>query len=70
MLWGEEGKTMSDESDCHGTTFAKGQVWINNDQVEAIIKGDNYTKTKEPQPGDVGVYRTGGSVEHSVIVNK
>ncbi len=59
-------------SDCHGTTFAKGQVWINNNQVESIIKGDGYVLTSSPQAGDVGIYSRGGNLRstvHSVLVN-
>jgi hypothetical protein len=58
-------------ADCHGTTFAAGQVWINNDQVGKLIKGDGYTMTTTPHPGDVGVYTQNGSLrttDHSVSV--
>jgi RHS repeat-associated protein len=59
-------------TDCHGTTFAKGQVWINNNQVEKIIKGDHYVQTSSPGVGDVGIYTTNGNLsetQHSVLVN-
>jgi RHS repeat-associated protein len=58
-------------ADCHGTTFANGQVWINNDQVGKLIKGDGYSMTSNPQVGDVGVYTQNGklsSTDHSVSV--
>jgi RHS repeat-associated protein len=29
-------------TNCHGTTFADGQYWLNNDQVPALLKGDGY----------------------------
>jgi RHS repeat-associated protein len=45
------------DTDCHGWTFADGQYWINNDQVDAILKGDGYEKHEQPQAGDVVVYR-------------
>ena len=62
----------SNVADCHGTTFAKGQVWINNDQAEKIIKGDHYRATSSPQAGDVGIYTSDGKLQntvHSVLVN-
>lgn len=58
-------------TDCHGQTFAKGQVWIDNDQVSAIIAGDGYKPTSNPDLGDVGVYTIGGDLskaQHSVTV--
>ena len=61
----------SNSADCHGTTFAKGQVWINNDQVKAIIAGDHYKNTSTPNIGDVGIYSIGGNLtdtQHSVRV--
>ncbi len=67
----------SHTADCHGTTFAKGQVWIDNDQVKKILKGDGYTRTDKPVEGDVGIYATKVNdkgevkdVKHSVGVGK
>ncbi len=55
--------------DCHGLTFVDGQYWINDDQVDSLLKGDGYKKTDTPEPGDVGVYRNErGEVVHSVTV--
>lgn len=59
----------SNTADCHGTTFANGQVWIDNNQVPALIQGDHYIPTTSPTPGDVGIYISGGDVVHSVYVN-
>jgi len=62
----------SNVADCHGTTFAKGQVWINNDQAAKIIKGDHYSPTSTPQAGDVGIFTSDGRLRntvHSVLVN-
>jgi len=53
-------------ADCHGTTFASGQVWINNDQVPALLKGDGFVPTSSPHPWDVGVYSGSNGVDHSV----
>jgi hypothetical protein len=61
----------TDSADCHGVTFAKGQVWINNDQVPTILKGDGYVKTATPGVGAVGIYSLDGSpktTQHSVTV--
>jgi CHAP domain-containing protein len=54
--------------DCHGLTFGDGKYWINNDQVNALLKGDGYAKTKTPQPGDVAIFKAGGEVVHSLTV--
>ncbi|MFV0388154.1 MAG: RHS repeat-associated core domain-containing protein, partial [Pyrinomonadaceae bacterium] len=62
-------------TDCHGNTFADGQVWINNDQVEKLLKGDGYdlkNPASPPQRGDVGIYTKDGNLKntiHSVLVN-
>jgi len=66
------GSGFSNTADCHGTTFASGQVWINNDQVPAIISGDHYTQTSTPFFNDVGVYSQNGdpaTAVHSVGVS-
>ena len=60
------------KSDCRGTTFAQGEVWINNEEVHNIIRGDGYTPTSSPQQGDVGIYTVDGNLSttrHSVLVN-
>ena len=70
----ELGPGWSAQADCHGTTFAHGQLWINNDQVPSILSGDGYHSTTTPGVGDVGIYSRGdavtpGSVDHSVRVS-
>ncbi|MBL8262569.1 MAG: RHS repeat-associated core domain-containing protein [Xanthomonadaceae bacterium] len=58
-------------TDCHGSSFASGQVWINNDQVKKIVNGDGYEVTTNPAPGDIGIYTSDGSLgttQHSVTV--
>jgi hypothetical protein len=60
---------LSNITNCHGTTFASGQAWIENDQVGALMKGDRYRelgKSEAAQVGDVGIY---GNADHSVRVN-
>jgi len=64
----------SGTSDCHGTTFAKGQVWINDNQVEKLMKGDGYdtrNPSRTPTAGAVGIYSSDGKLSntvHSVMV--
>jgi len=59
-------------TNCHGTTFADGKVWIQPNQVDKILKGDNYQKVEngKAQIGDVLVYRdkNSGEAVHSVTV--
>ena len=45
------------DTDCHGETFADGDVWINNSEVETILEGDGYNLTEKPSVGDVAIYR-------------
>ena len=59
-------------TNCHGTTFADGEVWLNNDQVPALIKGDAYEAVSdiyEVQEGDKVIYLGGqGEAEQSVTI--
>ncbi|MCZ2391516.1 MAG: RHS repeat-associated core domain-containing protein [Acidobacteria bacterium] len=65
-------------SDCHGVSFAEGQVWINNDQVPKILKGDGYRQidldSEQLFAGDIFIFSKDGSIdpemiEHSVTLN-
>jgi RHS repeat-associated protein len=59
------------DTDCHGYTFALGQVWINNDQVRSILRGDNYREVNrtDVRVGDVALYvNSRNRVQHSGIV--
>ena len=64
----------NDVSDCHGTTFANGALWIDNNQVETLMKGDGYdteNPSSTPTAGAVGIYSLDGTlstVQHSVTV--
>jgi hypothetical protein len=41
-------------------------VWIDNNQVSAIVKGDGYTQTTAPSAGDVGIYTKNGDLSTTV----
>ena len=58
------------DTDCHGFTFADGRYWINNEQVENILYGDNYKNIslKQAKSGDIVVYYENKDVEHSVKI--
>jgi hypothetical protein len=57
------------DTDCHGVTFADEQYWINDDQVESILAGDNYTAVDIPIAGDIAILRNAESgIIHSVTV--
>ncbi len=49
------GDTRSD-TDCHGLTFADGEYWIDNPEVEKILKGDNYIEASTPEVGNIVIY--------------
>jgi RHS repeat-associated protein len=69
--WDNVGKSSLYQADCHGVTFAGGEYWINNDQVEGILKHDGYTKFKKgdkAEVGDVAIFKSGGDVVHSMTV--
>lgn len=56
--------------DCHGKTFDGTGSWINNDQVDKILRENGYSKAKGgARLGDIVVYRTpDGAVTHSGVV--
>ena len=60
------------DANCHGTTFADGEFWLNNNQVPALIAGDGYeeiSSVSDLQEGDALLYLGGtGEAEHSVTV--
>ena len=58
------------DTDCHGVTFANGEYWINDDEVDKILDKGGYKPTNQPQTGDILVYREGEAVVHSVTVTK
>lgn len=79
-FYNNRGGDMGADTDCHGLTFADGEYWINNDQVQTILD-DEYTEVKnEPaRVGDVVVYydskvdengnpKEGGNIVHSATV--
>ena len=56
-------------TDCHGTTFADGEYWINDQQVNSILSGDSYIKVDTPQIGDICIYKDkDGNIVHSTKV--
>ena len=57
------------DTDCHGNTFADGDYWISNDQVDKVLTGDSYQQVDSPNTGDVAVYKdANGQVLHSTTV--
>jgi hypothetical protein len=59
------------DTDCHGTTFAFGQLWIDDNEVETILAGDGYSQISKGKlkVGDIVVYRDkDGNVVHSMTV--
>ena len=69
VAYRNEGSNQHMDTDCHGTTFTDGKLWINDNQVPTILKGDHYSSTTAPKPGDVGVYTDkNGAPVHSVTV--
>jgi RHS repeat-associated protein len=60
-------------TDCHGTSFAGGEYWIDNNQVPALLKGDGYKEVDydNRMEGDKVIYTsTTDNVEDSKTVTK
>ncbi|MCK5055531.1 MAG: RHS repeat-associated core domain-containing protein, partial [Candidatus Aminicenantes bacterium] len=60
------------DTDCHGYTFADGEYWIDNPQVQKILIGDNYKEvTGQPKVGNIVIYYDkSGKIVHSLTVSK
>ena len=67
---------LDNSTDCHGVSFASGQVWIDNSEVPKLLKADGYrqvTGNEEVQAGDVVIYTTDGTPNgtvHSATLNQ
>jgi RHS repeat-associated protein len=57
-------------SDCHGYTFAKGKLWINDDEVNKLLYHDGYTRNTTESKADAVIFKKGGAVVHSAVRNK
>ncbi|WP_315814191.1 RHS repeat-associated core domain-containing protein [Paraflavitalea speifideaquila] len=57
-------------SDCHGYTFAKGKLWINDDQVNTLLDHDGYSRNVSEGSADAAIFKKGGAVVHSAVRNK
>ncbi|WP_398453338.1 hypothetical protein AB3466_17815 [Sphingobacterium thalpophilum] len=59
------------DTDCHGVSFGDGEFWINDDQVNGLLSGDNYSAIPSGSyyPGDkVVYYDSNGNVVHSATI--
>jgi hypothetical protein len=57
-----------DGSNCHGWVFTAGRYWVGGDSVDLVIADNGYEAVREPQPGDLVVYRDGKTVRHTAVV--
>lgn len=62
-------KSPNGDSDCHGLSFADGEYWINNNQVNTILEGDGYKETSTPVVGDIAVYYDVDAKGKEVVVH-
>jgi hypothetical protein len=58
----------TDGCNCHGWVFAGGRYWLGPDDVEHILTDNGYNTVSDPRPGDVAIYREGGTIVHTGIV--
>lgn len=61
------------DTNCHGTTFADGKFWLNNDQIKTLLQNDNYDKVniKDAKKLDKIIYYGDGTseqAEHSMTI--
>ncbi len=57
------------DTDCHGLTMAKGEVWLDNPNAQKIIDDDYEKSEGGPKEGDIGAfYNTKNELTHSVNV--
>jgi hypothetical protein len=58
-----------DRANCHGWVFAAGRYAISGQNVDTILKDNQYERVEQPGAGDLIVYRDGaGKVLHSGVV--
>lgn len=58
------------DTDCHGATFARGEYWINDGEVDRLLTGGGFSRTDTPRLGDALIYRDrNNNVVHSVTVS-
>jgi hypothetical protein len=58
-----------DNSNCHGWVFTNGKYNIAGRSVPTILEQNNYVQVKNPEIGDLVVYRnTNGDISHTGIV--
>ena len=57
-------------ADCHGYTFTDNKLWINDDQVDKILKNDNYKENIKEDMADIVVFKNDGNIVHSARRNK
>ncbi len=60
--------TAGDETNCHGWVFTGGRFLLSPTDVETILKENGYHEVHDPLPGDLVIYRQGGSIAHSAVV--
>lgn len=58
----------TDHSNCHGWVFTGGKFLLSPDDVELILKENDYAEVQDPHAGDLVVYRQNGAVAHTAVV--
>ena len=54
---------------CHGWVFVGGRHWLRGQEVDQVLRDNDYHTVSKPRPGDVAVYRDEqGAVVHSGLV--
>ena len=60
--------TADERTNCHGWVFTGGRFILSGVDVDLILKENDYTEQKMPQPGDLVIYRANEAVTHTAVV--
>ena len=59
-------------TNCHGESFTDGKFWLNNDQINNLLNGDNYKSIplKKAEAGDIVLFHGTSRNEHSMTISE
>ena len=58
-----------DRSNCHGWVFTGGRFLIRGNEVEVILRENNYVEQRRPEPGDLVIFRNPDrTISHTAVV--
>ena len=72
MVFRNTSENIEWDTNCHGKSFTNGKFWINNDQIDPLLKDDNYKSIplKKAEAGDIILFHGTSRNEHSMTVSE